>query len=522
MTESIMNVKREEEEKKRKERLLEQRKQMEERAKKAKALGMVDSLKRSPSSSSTSLELTASKEDFFEDKEGQEEEEEKKPEVKRALSLKEREEIKAQRELNALLLQAWEGVQHVDSLHFDDLGYSEGCMGYYSRLAELCKVITEHPIFVNFVTAVIVMAGVVVGLQTDEDIVHDHQETLDTLDLFILIVFTVEVVLKLIAEESEPWNYFHSKWNVFDFIIVVGSFLPGGGSMLTMLRLLRLLRVLKLVKSLPQLAIIVNALIMGVSSIGFIGLILFLCFYMFAILGMIMFKENDPFHFGTLHMAMISLMQCATFDDWTVIAYINIYGCDVYGYDDAFFEDCQQPKEGGFLAALYFIAFVIVGSLVLFTLFIGVVTTSMDEATEKQKEAQEMEDRVKAYQKENGLHSSTIKLYKKAFSMLDLDGGGTIEEDELSFGLEAVGIEASGEEIQALMARVDEDESGEIDLAEFVEFMTIVCREKKGEEGEEEGEEESTNIKEEEEEEIELVEKTKLVSPRTGKVAPET
>ena len=79
-------------------------------------------------------------------------------------------------------------------------------------------------------------------------------------------------------------------WNVFDTIIVLGSWIMpiiGGsmGSLLTMLRLLRLLRVLKLVKSLPQLAVIVDALIMGFSSIGFIGLILLVFFYFFAIVG---------------------------------------------------------------------------------------------------------------------------------------------------------------------------------------------------------------------------------------------
>ena len=58
----------------------------------------------------------------------------------------------------------------------------------------------------------------------------------------------------------QPFNYFNDSWNVFDFVIVVGSYIPGAGNSVTMLRLLRLLRVLKLVKRLPQLAVIINAL----------------------------------------------------------------------------------------------------------------------------------------------------------------------------------------------------------------------------------------------------------------------
>jgi voltage-gated sodium channel len=68
--------------------------------------------------------------------------------------------------------------------------------------------------------------------------------------------------------------------------------------MVTMLRLLRLLRVLKLVKSLPDLQLIVDALVQGLASIGYIGIILMMVFYLFAILGMELFEENDPWHFG--------------------------------------------------------------------------------------------------------------------------------------------------------------------------------------------------------------------------------
>lgn len=58
-------------------------------------------------------------------------------------------------------------------------------------------------------------------------------------------------------------------------------------------RLLRLLRVLKLVQKLPQLHIIITALMMGLASIGYIGVILLLFFYVYAIVGVSMFRSND-------------------------------------------------------------------------------------------------------------------------------------------------------------------------------------------------------------------------------------
>ena len=158
---------------------------------------------------------------------------------------------------------------------------------------------------------------------------------LDVLEVIITIIFTCEVVFKTIAKFDKPWRYFYFKgldgWNTFDFIVVAGTFVPGGGSMLVILRLLRLLRVLKLLKAFPELQVIVNALISGLGSIGYIGVILFLVFYVFGILGMILFQENDPWHFGTIEDSIFSLFRASTLEDWTDIMFTNSEGCANYG-----------------------------------------------------------------------------------------------------------------------------------------------------------------------------------------------
>ena len=350
-----------------------------------------------------------------------------------------------------------------------------GLKGQYQRLAEKASALANHPTFVNFITIIIILAGVLVGMQTFEEFEDDA--TLNVIDAIVLGIFTFEVILKFVAEEFAPWNYFKSAWNTFDFVVVAGSFMPAAGSLVTMLRLLRLLRVLKLLKSLPQLAIIVNALIMGLSSIGFIGVILMMVFYLFAILGMILFKENDPWHFGTLHSSILTLFRCSTLEDWTDVMYINIYGCKNYGYmdDDEMIGMCKNITEypgKGAIAAIYFIIFTLLGALVLLTLFIGVICTAMEEAQEAQDVEKALDMRIMEYSKENNLNEHTLSNYKKVFSMLDVDNGGTVEEDELRAGLKSLGRDPSTEELQEYMREVDEDDSGEIDLAEFIEFMT--------------------------------------------------
>ena len=61
--------------------------------------------------------------------------------------------------------------------------------------------------------------------------------------------------------------------------------------------------------------------------------------------------------------------------------------------------------------------------------------------------------------------------YRIVFGMLDLDGGGNIEVDELQIGLKSIGRVYTDEQMQAMFDKVDEDKSGEIDFSEFLQFM---------------------------------------------------
>jgi len=353
----------------------------------------------------------------------------------------------------------------------------------YANLAERMKAIAENDRFNGFITSVIVLAGLLVGLNTEESIQRDYKGPLDAINHVILAIFIVEFLVKFLAEGFEPWRYFFSSWNCFDFFIVLGGILGAARvfqaqSVLMVLRLLRLLRVLKVLKAFPQLQVIVTALVKGFGSIGFIGVILGLFFYMFSIIAMIIFRDNDPFHFGDLHLALLTLFRAATLEDWTDIMYINMYGCDRYGYDWPTPNEmgCNKPYAYGIWAVLFFICFIIIGALVILTLFIGVVTTAMEEATDAHKVEEELMGRVREFAEQNDISPKIIDLYRIVFDMLDLDGGGNIEQEELKVGLSSIsdpGQEPKDEWLMEKFAVVDKDKSGEIDFAEFVTFMTI-------------------------------------------------
>jgi len=393
--------------------------------------------------------------------------------------------------MKTLLMAAWDGSE-VDPNAQDEVPF-EGWKKSYAELSRLMEKLTEASWFQNFVTFVIMMAGAQVGFQTYEEEDIKHRDALEAIDFVISTIFTVEVVFKLIAQEFEPWLFFRSGWNRFDFALVVGGYLPLGFD-LKMLRLLRLLRVLKLVNKLPQLQVIITALMMGVSSIGYIGVILCIFFYFFAIIGMIFFAQNDPWHFGSLHMTMLTLFRASTLEDWTDIMYINTYGCQIFGYSDTMNEalngaGCGSAKalgkgqlarsviwRGSPMSSLYFLVFVMIGALVLLTLFVGVVTTSMEEATEDMKEALAIEAEVQKVAEEENIPQEQVEMYRVVFGILDLDGGGSIEEDELKIGLDAIGRKPTDAELKKMLLEVDESGDGEVDFAEFLQFMMVVKR----------------------------------------------
>ncbi|CAN0165191.1 unnamed protein product [Discosporangium mesarthrocarpum] len=191
---------------------------------------------------------------------------------------------------------------------------------------------------------------------------------------------------------------------------------------------------------------------------------------------MILFKVNDPWHFGSLHMAMVTLFRCSTLEDWTDTLYINMWGCDRYGYDEQDIKPCDNPQPMGWWSPLYFIFFTVVAALVLLTLFIGVVTTSMDQAQAKMHRELSTETRVSLIVQHVHMDADELDVYRSLFALLDLDGGGVISTEGLAEGLEAIGRHISVHHLDSVLKRADSAcvHDGEIDLAVFIQMMIIL------------------------------------------------
>ena len=88
------------------------------------------------------------------------------------------------------------------------------------KVVAFLKKVADSTAFSSFIIGVIVLAGIVVGIETYGDIASRHATLLHALDAIILWIFVAEIVIKMGAHGRQPWRYFQDPWNIFDFSMV--------------------------------------------------------------------------------------------------------------------------------------------------------------------------------------------------------------------------------------------------------------------------------------------------------------
>lgn len=245
------------------------------------------------------------------------------------------------------------------------------------QVQKLTHNLVESGIFRYFILILILLSGVIVGLETYPEINNKYAGLFKVIDKVIIYIFVVEIFLKLISKGKRPWEYFQDPWNVFDFLIVAVCFIPViDAHFVAVLRMARILRVFRIISIFPKLQILVNALLKSIPSMGYVVVLLFLVFYIYAVMGSFIFAERDPVHFGSLHLSMITLFKVLTLEGWTEILNIQIYGStDTSAHSDL--------RDVSYWSLAYFISFILLGAMIIMNLFIGVIMNSMQESHEE-------------------------------------------------------------------------------------------------------------------------------------------
>jgi hypothetical protein len=212
----------------------------------------------------------------------------------------------------------------------------------YFCLSQLCQRCRDARLFTLLINVAILVACAMVGFQACEVGIPNGQLA----DLVLNAMFTVELLIKVVAEFDKPLRFFNSGWNRLDFVIVASAYTPQIGAAALLMRMVRLLRVLKVMRVVPDLRMLVMALVNSADSIGFVGLLLLLVFYVFSIFSMLFFRDNDMWHFRNLHTSIMTLFRVATSEDRVDVMYTAQFGCDKY--PQIVPELCTKPEALGF------------------------------------------------------------------------------------------------------------------------------------------------------------------------------
>lgn len=218
--------------------------------------------------------------------------------------------------------------------------------------------IVENSYFVRFITVLIVVNALTLGLETNHGLMAGYGTWFHLFDQFVVAVFLFEITLKLYAYRLP---FFKVGWNVFDFIIVAITLLPHSGG-LAILRSLRILRLLRLITLVPQMRNVIGALFHAIPGMASIIGILLVIVYVFSVLGTHFFGQGTSqqldFYFGDVGHAMYTMFQMMTLDDWTDIS--------------------NETMRHYPWAWTFFIPFIIITSFAVLNLFIGIIVDALN------------------------------------------------------------------------------------------------------------------------------------------------
>ncbi len=235
-------------------------------------------------------------------------------------------------------------------------------------MTSLARRISESRHFHNIVLGVILLTAVTVGLETYPALVKRQAGLFTTLDWVVQTFFVLEIVIRLVACWPRPLRFFADGWNVFDFVVVTASLLPQSGTFAMVARLARLLRVTRLVAVFPELRLIVSTMLRSIPSMVHVIMMLSLLLYVYAVLGVAVFRDEDPKHWGNLGVALLTLFQMLTLEGWVEIQ--------------------ERVLTFHSWAWVYFASFVLVAVFVVVNLFIAVVINNLETVKlEQQSEA---------------------------------------------------------------------------------------------------------------------------------------
>ncbi|SER62638.1 voltage-gated sodium channel [Gracilibacillus ureilyticus] len=228
---------------------------------------------------------------------------------------------------------------------------------------KLHKIVMEKR-FNRFITGLIIVNAILIGLETIPTIYSNYYSLFFIADIAILVIFTLEVLLKITVLRGK---FFKNSWNIFDFVIVLGSVILYSTPYVSVLRIFRVLRVFRTITTVPTLRRIVAALFMAIPTISSVLLIMAIIFYVYAVLGTSFYRDISPEYFGDIFLSSVTLFQVFTLESWASGIFRPIFE--------------QSPSSW-----LYFVSFIVITTFIMINLIVGEIVNNAQKLSENIEE----------------------------------------------------------------------------------------------------------------------------------------
>lgn len=284
-----------------------------------------------------------------------------------------------------------------------------------------------NPYMTIFVSSCVLFNSVLMGVYADG---HLGTDTFTTLKVIFVCIFSLEISMKLFAYGKDI--YFEDSWNILDFVVVscaiietilesIESFENDGFS--AFLRILGIFRIARIISSLKELEFVVRSFVVAMGSAFWVNILTVLCVYIFAVVGRLVFGEDQgladatAYHphgsgangqelFGSVLRGMATMLQVMTMN-WAVPTRI-----------------VSEYNSFGWPFFVFSMVFMALGIFNLYTAIYVEKMREISEEKEKKKEAKMKRRRLDLIEEVGDL-----------LNLMDTDRSGTLDREEMKEGM---------------------------------------------------------------------------------------
>jgi voltage-gated sodium channel len=268
-----------------------------------------------------------------------------------------------------------------------------------SKYRGIARSLVENKWFTVGIMSLIIINGLLVGVQTYDG----APDYIQVIQLSILFIFFIEIGIRWTARRTTE-EYTADMWNWFDIFILIIGVIPELADLilesnseqkniLSTLRILRVIQLTRSIRAIGELQLLIGVLVKSIRSLSYIAVLFLLIMYIYAIIGVTLFKNKDydnsehlrvtisnPDPYGDLGEAFFTLFRIMTGEDWTDLRYNLLEQKHIKG---------SVPPASNGIITFYHVSWMVTAAYLLINLVIGAIVNNFQLVLDAQKEEEE-------------------------------------------------------------------------------------------------------------------------------------